>query len=66
MGEDLIDGGSLAYTVSLGVTEVHPEEMSLKSAIKPADQGLYEAKETGRNALSSLDILANRECSCET
>ncbi|WP_273085840.1 hypothetical protein [Marinobacter sp.] len=52
--------------MSLGVTEVHPEEMSLKSAIKPADQGLYEAKETGRNALSSLDILANRECSCET
>lgn len=49
--EDLIDGGSLTYTASFGVTEVHPEETSLKSAIKRADQGLYKAKETGRNCV---------------
>lgn len=51
IGEDLIDGGNLTYTASFGVTEVKPDETSLKPAIKRADQGLYEAKETGRNCI---------------
>lgn len=51
IGEDLIDGGNLNYMASFGVTEVQPDESSLKPAIKRADQGLYEAKETGRNCV---------------
>jgi len=54
IGADLVDGGQVAYTASLGVTVVHPEESSLKPAIKRADQQLYKAKETGRNRVSSL------------
>nr|WP_290949403.1 diguanylate cyclase [Halomonas sp.] len=41
--------GTLSYTASLGVTRVYPNETSLKPAIKRADQGLYIAKEAGRN-----------------
>lgn len=48
---DLIDEAPLAYTASLGVTEVYTEEYSLKPAIKRADQQLYEAKEAGRNRI---------------
>jgi diguanylate cyclase (GGDEF)-like protein/PAS domain S-box-containing protein len=56
IGADPVDGGPLAYTASLGVTAVHPEESSLKPAIKRADQQLYEAKETGRNrVISTVD-----------
>lgn len=51
IGEDLIDGGQLAYTASFGVTAVQPGENSLKPAIKRADQGLYKAKESGRNGI---------------
>lgn len=39
----------LAYSASLGVTLVSAGERSLKPAIKRADQGLYAAKEAGRN-----------------
>lgn len=41
--------GRLSYTASLGVTRVSAQESSLKPAIKRADQGLYTAKEAGRN-----------------
>lgn len=40
---------ALAYTASLGVTLVGGGEATLKPAIKRADQGLYAAKEAGRN-----------------
>ncbi|PXY00319.1 sensor domain-containing diguanylate cyclase [Halomonas sp. LBP4] len=43
------ENGTLAYTASLGVTLVCAGECTLKPAIKRADQGLYAAKETGRN-----------------
>ncbi|WP_299315222.1 diguanylate cyclase [uncultured Halomonas sp.] len=49
VGEEVIAGGRLAYSASLGVTLVSAEERSLKPAIKRADQGLYAAKAAGRN-----------------
>ncbi|MGJ7457458.1 sensor domain-containing diguanylate cyclase [Halomonas sp. RA08-2] len=49
VGDEGIEGGRLAYSASLGVTLVSAGERSLKPAIKRADQGLYAAKEAGRN-----------------
>lgn len=49
IGTDVVEGGQLRYSASLGVTRVHPEEVSLKASIKRADAMLYEAKEAGRN-----------------
>ncbi|MDW7748028.1 diguanylate cyclase [Halomonas sp.] len=49
VGDDATEDGRLAYTTSLGVTLVSAGETTLKPAIKRADQGLYAAKETGRN-----------------
>ncbi|MCL7942917.1 diguanylate cyclase [Marinobacter sp. ATCH36] len=51
VGTDVIDGGQLAYTASIGVTNIYMVENSLKPAIKRADQGLYKAKEGGRNRI---------------
>jgi diguanylate cyclase (GGDEF)-like protein len=48
-GYEVTEDGWLSYTASLGVTLVMAEETSLKPAIKRADQGLYAAKEQGRN-----------------
>lgn len=48
---DVIEGGRLRYTASLGVTRVLSEETTLKPAIKRADLGLYAAKEQGRNQI---------------
>jgi len=49
VGNEVIEGGRLAYSASLGVTLVSTGEQSLKPAIKRADRGLYAAKEAGRN-----------------
>nr|WP_284047765.1 diguanylate cyclase [Halomonas gemina] len=49
VGGDVTVDGWLPYTASLGVTLVSAGETSLKPAIKRADQGLYAAKEQGRN-----------------
>ena len=49
VGQDATEDGLLAYTASLGVTLVCAGETTLKPAIKRADQGLYAAKEAGRN-----------------
>lgn len=40
-------------TISCGITEVKPDE-SLETAIKRADQGLYHAKNSGRNKVVHL------------
>ncbi|QPL44868.1 diguanylate cyclase [Halomonas sp. A40-4] len=42
---------TIAITASFGVTHVASGEMSLKAAIKRADNGLYEAKAAGRNRI---------------
>ncbi|SNY98865.1 diguanylate cyclase [Halomonas sp. hl-4] len=47
------EGGkqTLHITASFGVTHISPQETTLKAALKRADTGLYEAKETGRNRI---------------
>lgn len=46
---DVVATVRLAYTASLGVARVAPDEASLEPAIKRADEGLYAAKNAGRN-----------------
>lgn len=41
-------GSALQVTVSLGLTELHPDD-TLQSLIARADQALYSAKQNGRN-----------------
>ncbi|MBL8629725.1 MAG: sensor domain-containing diguanylate cyclase [Rhodospirillaceae bacterium] len=41
--------GPIAITVSLGVAQYAPNEGSIESALKRADEALYEAKNTGRD-----------------
>lgn len=41
--------GGLPITVSLGVAQFAPNESGIDSALKRADEALYEAKRTGRN-----------------
>jgi len=41
--------GDFSTTISLGVTQVSPDEKSMEAAIARADKALYEAKHTGRN-----------------
>ncbi|GHD43858.1 PAS domain S-box-containing protein/diguanylate cyclase (GGDEF) domain-containing protein [Marinobacter persicus] len=49
VGEEGAADGYLRYTTSMGVTQVLPDEKTLKPAIKRADEALYQAKEAGRN-----------------
>ncbi|WP_268797680.1 sensor domain-containing diguanylate cyclase [Pseudomonas huanghezhanensis] len=44
----VFSGKALQVTVSLGLTELHPDD-TLQSLIARADQALYSAKQTGRN-----------------
>ena len=52
----LNEGRPLTYTASFGVTEIRPNEDSLKAALKRADQALYEVKEAGRNRVHLLIV----------
>ncbi|MDN2659936.1 diguanylate cyclase [Neptunomonas sp. CHC150] len=47
----LVDGHSLQYTISLGVTELSDEDQSINDLFKRSDQLLYEAKDAGRNCI---------------
>jgi diguanylate cyclase (GGDEF)-like protein len=42
-------GEDLKVTISIGVTEFHPNDRNNKELIERADQALYEAKHGGRN-----------------
>jgi len=46
-------GQSLKVTLSCGVTEAHPYELSLEKMISRADQALYLAKNLGRNRVET-------------
>jgi len=45
----IIDGLSLALTVSVGVAQVEPHEREMSSTLRRADKALYLAKHGGRN-----------------
>jgi len=42
-------GGSIRCTVSIGLTSLQEDDLTLESLIRRADQALYTAKRTGRN-----------------
>ncbi len=44
-------GHTIVVTVSLGLSELSPEDTSAEAALLRADQALYEAKAAGRNCL---------------
>jgi diguanylate cyclase (GGDEF)-like protein/PAS domain S-box-containing protein len=46
-GQD--DGSSIRFTVSIGLTALQEDDLTLESMIRRADQALYTAKRTGRN-----------------
>lgn len=41
--------GSVSYTVSMGVSQVDGQSMTIDEILKFADKAMYEAKHTGRN-----------------
>lgn len=44
-----IDGATIQYTVSVGVTTMHEDFKSINDLLKLADKALYAAKRNGRN-----------------
>jgi len=49
-----VDEHVITYTVSMGLTEVHPIFQTHEQWIKMADQALYLSKENGRNKMTLL------------
>ncbi|MCJ2164810.1 MULTISPECIES: diguanylate cyclase [unclassified Pseudodesulfovibrio] len=47
-------GHAISYTISIGVTEIHPDDNSIEDILKRADEALYEAKHKGRNRVVVL------------
>lgn len=45
----LDDGGTLTFTVSLGLASFQPADQTLEQLLNKADQALYRAKAAGRN-----------------
>ena len=49
----VVPGGTLAFTVSLGVAALQAGMADFNEAIKQADEAMYRAKQTGRNRVCS-------------
>lgn len=45
----ITDGGTITYTISIGLSQAHDNEESLPDLMRRADDALYRAKESGRN-----------------
>jgi diguanylate cyclase (GGDEF)-like protein len=43
------DGPSVRYTISVGVTTLGQQDSNIDTLLSLADQGLYQAKRSGRN-----------------
>src|SRR5262249_26018815 len=50
-----IEGGSVAVTVSVGVSEIRRDMTGIKELLREGDTALYEAKHTGRNRVCLFD-----------
>jgi diguanylate cyclase (GGDEF)-like protein len=48
-----IEGGSLAYTVSIGVTWFASADSNADAILARADRALYRAKDNGRNRVEA-------------
>lgn len=48
-------GREFGFTVSIGVTACENRDENLSEVIRRADQGMYRAKELGRNRVSMVD-----------
>jgi len=59
----LEDGTALHYTVSLGVTQMLPDDSESDEALIRADCALYEAKEKGRNRVCVREKTGRRDLS---
>ncbi len=55
--EVAFEGGTIRYTVSLGLASARQNEASVDELVKRADMALYQAKETGRNRVCYADDL---------
>ncbi len=49
-----IEGKSLPVTISLGVAVIASDAVDLTSALKEADEAMYQAKNSGRNRVGNL------------
>jgi len=47
--------GSLEITVSIGAASFHPGIPSARALLDLADKALYQAKQTGRNRVVTLE-----------
>jgi diguanylate cyclase (GGDEF)-like protein len=57
----LIDTNTISVSVSVGVTEVHPNDNDIEGILRRADVALYLAKTSGRNrvVLNEYDSMPN-------
>jgi diguanylate cyclase (GGDEF)-like protein len=47
----VVDGKPVAFTISIGVAVLAPEDAGLDAALARADRALYDAKRAGRNTV---------------
>lgn len=52
--EVVVDGHLLGITVSVGVTEVEPDDRDFSNVLRRADAALYAAKDSGRDRVETL------------